>query len=771
MMKKKNMAIAMAAITVATTAAPAFAASAENTHTVSADSSAKVVSKVRELLRVKYTEGKKKDKAVYTITATYTKKPASKAELVASGSEITLSSQLQDIIDNATNIVVNIKDNGHKVSGDKITDQGINTYADAQAVNDLAGALATKTTLGEDDKVAAKFNANTSKTTVEIGTKIETGDKKPIKSVKFDVKVGDSKLLGGQNGDLRIDVKDQKDSDKFTVTSYLKTYTDMVAKIAEEQGKVDALAKKKDAQELMTRVENILNPVVKADINTLDLTNEEIAMFNKDINGAGGVKELLTAARDAVDKTDNVADDAANIVNTKKALNDLLQTKLGANTDAFHIFKVVAGVQALNKIDGLAVEGTTTLSPIEYTVNISDKNIDTVKAEELFDGLMLTKEGNELLDTLKHGITKDKVDYKVTMPEGKSEINKVENGYELTMTFKAEDKKAAEKAYVPAQPFEFIVKVTNKDRATLVKIADIFTTDKDGKVAGPKAMELSGLNRFETAAKISAENFDAANSVVLVNGRSIVDGLASAPLAKLVNAPVLLTEGNTLHKEAANQIKRLLVDKTTVSELKNKTVYVVGGKSVVSEDVVKELEAFGVKVERLGGDNREQTSLVVAEKMEKLSKKSIDTTFVVGGKGEADAMSIAAHASKVGAPIVVTSNNGTLAKDTMKFLDEKEIEIVGGESVVSKSLESDLKAIDTNEKIRRTEGKNRQETNANVIKTFYKSSEINTVYVSKDGSHAEEAKKNSELADAIAIAPVAAQNGPIVLATKALTDD
>ena len=74
---------------------------------------------------------------------------------------------------------------------------------------------------------------------------------------------------------------------------------------------------------------------------------------------------------------------------------------------------------------------------------------------------------------------------------------------------------------------------------------------------------------------------------------------------------------------------------------------------------------MGFKVERLGGDNREETSLEVADVL--VNGGTNNKAFVVGANGEADAMSIAAVAAKEGAPIIV-SKNGGLSEDAVKFI-------------------------------------------------------------------------------------------------------
>ncbi len=223
---------------------------------------------------------------------------------------------------------------------------------------------------------------------------------------------------------------------------------------------------------------------------------------------------------------------------------------------------------------------------------------------------MLTDEGKELVDALENGIERDGKLFKVTQPEGHV-INKLaKDGYELVMDFVGTHTPSTTRA---TETFKFQVKVTGKTYSELEKIANIFTLTGN-KVNGADANAIIGQRRVDTAVQISKENFkkiDKVNNVVLVGANAVVDGLAAGPLAATLDAPLLLTNADSLDASVEKEIKRLLVDDTTMSNLKNKTVYIVGGESVVSEKVVAQLEKLGVKVERIAGDRRDTTSLAV----------------------------------------------------------------------------------------------------------------------------------------------------------------
>ena len=209
-----------------------------------------------------------------------------------------------------------------------------------------------------------------------------------------------------------------------------------------------------------------------------------------------------------------------------------------------------------------------------------------------------------------------------------------------------------------------------------------------------------------------------------------------------------------------NEIERVLHNK---GEGK---VYLVGGESNISKKVETQLKAKGLKIERIAGEDRFETSLEIAKKM-----SSTDEIFVAGGYAQADAMSIAAVAAKGGAeetdanPILLVPTTG-LTKDQTKFvknLETTKAYVVGGETSVSADVEIALEKMPT-VSVKRISGVDRQETNAKVVKEFYAKDSFDTVYVAKSD--------NNSLVDALAVGVAAASEtkaAPVLLATDSLS--
>ena len=106
---------------------------------------------------------------------------------------------------------------------------------------------------------------------------------------------------------------------------------------------------------------------------------------------------------------------------------------------------------------------------------------------------------------------------------------------------------------------------------------------------------LAGLDRYETSVDISKSGWPGGSDVaVIATGEDFPDALCAGPLAKSLNAPVLLTEVNVLDSNVKAELKRLGV----------KEVYIVGGVGAVSYNVQNQITSMGIKCTRLAGEDR-----------------------------------------------------------------------------------------------------------------------------------------------------------------------
>ena len=398
---------------------------------------------------------------------------------------------------------------------------------------------------------------------------------------------------------------------------------------------------------------------------------------------------------------------------------------------------------------------------------------ETLLASDLYDGLALTARGTEIQTDIENAKKISDETGKALTVELSAEPTKLDASgvASFTVTYFAshKDNVTPDKNDKPS-------KVITVKSTTLKEIVSLHKMLKRGDY---EVGIIAGANRYETAVnvakkhkeKIAAKNATAANNIVLVNGESLVDGLAAAPLAAKLTldgaagTSVLLSKTDSLPKETKEYLENLVSD-IAVSARKHVTINLVGGESVLSESLVDELKEMGFKVERFGGDNREETSLEVARELLKGSSDDNNALFVVGANGEADAMSIASDAAKNKTPIIVAKAGG-LTKNAVRFIKSNaggatgDVDVIGGESVVSKAEYDKIDEV-TVTKVDRVAGENRFETNAKIIDKY--ASNISEVVLVKDGLN-----NKNELVDALSAANYAAGK-PIVLATDKITD-
>src|SRR5665811_286911 len=116
--------------------------------------------------------------------------------------------------------------------------------------------------------------------------------------------------------------------------------------------------------------------------------------------------------------------------------------------------------------------------------------------------------------------------------------------------------------------------------------------------------------------------FPSASYAVRAPASHPADALAGAPLAALLDAPLLLTGRSGLSPAVAAELTRLGTDHA----------YVLGGTAALSEQIEGDLDATGVAaVTRLAGASRFATAAMVAGELRDLTGAAPDRVFVVEG--------------------------------------------------------------------------------------------------------------------------------------------
>lgn len=150
--------------------------------------------------------------------------------------------------------------------------------------------------------------------------------------------------------------------------------------------------------------------------------------------------------------------------------------------------------------------------------------------------------------------------------------------------------------------------VNGKTQTSLPQgLKGLYTFGGKSSVANDFGKRIAGTNRYETSEKI-AEEFGKSDVVVLASGTNFADALAAAPLAKKMNAPIVLVKKDSLSENAKKLVKEA------------KKVYVIGGENTISNKLVDEIK--GKKVNETpssngssggfsGGSNSSQNESVV----------------------------------------------------------------------------------------------------------------------------------------------------------------
>ncbi|MCM3691629.1 cell wall-binding repeat-containing protein [Neobacillus niacini] len=206
-------------------------------------------------------------------------------------------------------------------------------------------------------------------------------------------------------------------------------------------------------------------------------------------------------------------------------------------------------------------------------------------------------------------------------------------------------------------------------------VAILPAVEKQIKDSGVEVVRLSGTTRYDTAAAIAKEVApNGSDKVVVVNGENYPDALSVASYAGAEGLPILL----------ANSSKSLpAATKKAIDSLGSKETLVIGGKEVITDGVASTLP----KVTRLSGTTRFDTNIAVAKHFGTAS----NVVYVATGYNFPDSLAGAALAAKDKAGIVLVSTNlPEAAKAYLASLEITQVNVFGGEEVVSPSVISEI---------------------------------------------------------------------------------
>ena len=314
-------------------------------------------------------------------------------------------------------------------------------------------------------------------------------------------------------------------------------------------------------------------------------------------------------------------------------------------------------------------------------------DIDNAESKEKINEIL--KEAKDANDKIEKDIDKSKKD-------AKSEIDK--------LTDLSSDEKTNFKNKIDSSTSKESIEAIAKEAKDLNK-----KKKEKKKKKSEKIQRLSGDNRYETSVEVSEKNFKSADTVVLASGQNIADALVASSYADIEEAPILLTNKNSISDEVLDEIERLKADK----------VVIVGGQSSVSSSVESRLKKEDIKVTRISGSDRFDTSDKLSQEVSRLSKKSSQAILVNGYKN-IDALSVSSLATKEELPILLNGRNALnmSVKNRLKQMNVNKVYIIGGNNSISSDVEKELKRMQIS--VVRLSGTDRYETSANIAKYAYK---------------------------------------------------
>jgi len=207
--------------------------------------------------------------------------------------------------------------------------------------------------------------------------------------------------------------------------------------------------------------------------------------------------------------------------------------------------------------------------------------------------------------------------------------------------------------------------------------------------AQPPAVEqavlrAAGGGRIQTSIEVSRAAYDTAQTVLLARADAYPDALAGSTLATAEGAPLLLNPSDALDPDVAAEIARLGASR----------VVLLGGETAQGPQVVFELVARGLTVERIGGASRFETAALVADRVGALVP--VDEFVVVEGgnaepsRGWPDALSASGLAASEGLPILLATADSVPAETAARLRPDTDVLVVGGVNAIGDGVAAAL---------------------------------------------------------------------------------
>lgn len=259
---------------------------------------------------------------------------------------------------------------------------------------------------------------------------------------------------------------------------------------------------------------------------------------------------------------------------------------------------------------------------------------------------------------------------------------------------------------------ESLLSITILIISILITSTTVVQASTDTGESNVTIKRLSGNDRYSTSIAISKEGWTHSDYAILTSGENYPDALSAAPLAKKYNCPIILTSKYSLSDDIISELKRLSVNE----------VFVLGGVGVLSNNIDSQLSSVNIKVSRIAGTDRYETSSKIAENL-----GTHDEIFIASGEDFADALSVAPIASIKNVPVLLSSRDN-LNKNIVNFINGKSIYksyVVGNTNSLSQNVFNSV----TNFNGERIDGTDKYDRNINVINKFKDQINFNTIFI------------------------------------------
>ncbi|TGE34358.1 cell wall-binding repeat-containing protein [Desulfosporosinus sp. Sb-LF] len=260
----------------------------------------------------------------------------------------------------------------------------------------------------------------------------------------------------------------------------------------------------------------------------------------------------------------------------------------------------------------------------------------------------------------------------------------------------------------------------------------------------PEYFRKAGQAAPDTAVEIAQTGWAyGTEAAILVNEKSYADALPGTVLASAVKAPILLTDSNQLTAATAKELQRL----------NPKTVFILGGKAVVSTQIEQTLKAEYQNVIRIGGYDQYETAAKIAHYLKEQNLAAPGKAVIAYGGNFPDALAVSSLAAYQQIPILLTKTYSlpSYTQDAIQELQVSEATVVGGTAVISAEVANQLPGM------KRFSGMDKYDSAIAIAEGM--NADLNTVFVAT----------GENFPDALAGSVLAARtNSPIVLVSKEL---